>query len=43
MASLSEELDHMSKPLWVAPNGHIYLESFSPVYKQAQKINKQTS
>lgn len=27
--------DHDSRPLWVAPNGHIFLESFSPVYKHA--------
>ncbi|KAF4520968.1 hypothetical protein B566_EDAN011604 [Ephemera danica] len=27
--------DHLSRPLWVAPNGHIFLESFSPVYKHA--------
>lgn len=27
--------DHVSRPLWVAPNGHIFLESFSPVYKHA--------
>ncbi|XP_065339367.1 general transcription and DNA repair factor IIH helicase subunit XPB isoform X2 [Cloeon dipterum] len=27
--------DHYSRPLWVAPNGHIFLESFSPVYKHA--------
>lgn len=27
--------DHGSRPLWVAPNGHIFLESFSPVYKHA--------
>ncbi|XP_049859949.1 general transcription and DNA repair factor IIH helicase subunit XPB [Schistocerca gregaria] len=27
--------DHQSRPLWVAPNGHIFLESFSPVYKHA--------
>ena len=27
--------DHMSRPLWIAPNGHIFLESFSPVYKHA--------
>ncbi|XP_076361486.1 ATP-dependent DNA helicase hay isoform X2 [Tachypleus tridentatus] len=25
--------DHVSRPLWVAPDGHIFLESFSPVYK----------
>ncbi|EJD76645.1 helicase, variant [Loa loa] len=27
--------DHVSRPLWVAPDGHIFLESFSPVYKHA--------
>uniref|UniRef100_A0A6G3ME51 General transcription and DNA repair factor IIH helicase subunit XPB (Trinotate prediction) n=1 Tax=Henneguya salminicola TaxID=69463 RepID=A0A6G3ME51_HENSL len=27
--------DHMSRPLWVTPDGHIFLESFSPVYKHA--------
>merc|ERR1712173_521221 len=27
--------DHESRPLWVAPNGHIFLEAFSPVYKHA--------
>ncbi|CAH2305146.1 TFIIH basal transcription factor complex helicase XPB subunit isoform X1 [Pelobates cultripes] len=28
--------DHLSRPLWVAPDGHIFLEAFSPVYKYAQ-------
>eukprot|EP00795_Rhopilema_esculentum_P014872 gene14872-6003_t len=27
--------DHDLRPLWVAPDGHIFLESFSPVYKHA--------
>jgi DNA excision repair protein ERCC-3 len=27
--------DHEARPLWVLPNGHIFLESFSPVYKHA--------
>lgn len=27
--------DHANKPLWVAPNGHIFLESFSPLYQHA--------
>ncbi|XKL60974.1 hypothetical protein PGB90_008031 [Kerria lacca] len=27
--------DNESRPLWVAPNGHIFLESFSPVYRHA--------
>lgn len=33
--TLELKLDHASRPLWVAPNGHIFLESFSPVYKHA--------
>lgn len=28
--------DHSSRPLWVAPDGHIFLEAFSPVYNYAQ-------
>ncbi|XP_033761271.1 general transcription and DNA repair factor IIH helicase subunit XPB-like isoform X2 [Pecten maximus] len=32
---LDLKLDHGSRPLWVGPNGHIFLESFSPVYKHA--------
>ncbi|KAI4876030.1 hypothetical protein NFI96_018157, partial [Prochilodus magdalenae] len=28
--------DHSARPLWVAPDGHIFLEAFSPVYKYAQ-------
>lgn len=27
--------DAVHRPLWVAPNGHIFLESFSPLYKHA--------
>merc|ERR1719234_35807 len=27
--------DHASRPLWVAPNGHIFPEAFSPVYRHA--------
>jgi len=27
--------DHESRPLWVAPNGHIFLETFSAVYRHA--------
>ncbi|XP_064613581.1 general transcription and DNA repair factor IIH helicase subunit XPB-like isoform X2 [Liolophura sinensis] len=34
-AILSLKLDHKSRPIWVAPDGHIFLESFSPVYKHA--------
>jgi len=32
---LTLKTDHASRPLWVSPNGHIFLESFSPVYKHA--------
>lgn len=34
-SQMSLKQDHASRPLWVAPNGHIFLESFSPVYKHA--------
>lgn len=34
-SQMSLKPDHLSRPLWVAPNGHIFLESFSPVYKHA--------
>lgn len=27
--------DHSSRPLWVAADGHVFLEAFSPVYKHA--------
>lgn len=27
--------DHAARPIWVAPDGHIFLETFSPVYKHA--------
>lgn len=27
--------DHQVRPIWVCPDGHIFLETFSPVYKQA--------
>jgi len=29
------KVDHASRPLWVAPDGHIFLESYSPVYRHA--------
>ena len=27
--------DHPNRPLWVCPDGRVFLETFSPVYKQA--------
>ncbi|CAD7002746.1 unnamed protein product [Ceratitis capitata] len=34
-AQMELKTDHTNRPLWVAPNGHVFLESFSPVYKHA--------
>ncbi|KAH8296205.1 hypothetical protein KR054_003044 [Drosophila jambulina] len=34
-AQMQLRQDHGNRPLWVAPNGHVFLESFSPVYKHA--------
>lgn len=34
-SALELKPDHNNRPLWVAPDGHIFLESFSPVYKHA--------
>lgn len=27
--------DHQVRPIWVCPDGRIFLETFSPIYKQA--------
>ena len=35
-SQMSMKSDHASRPLYVAPDGHIFLESFSPVYKHAR-------
>jgi len=34
-SSLPLKKDHFARPLWVSPEGHIFLESFSPIYQQA--------
>ncbi|OQR93463.1 TFIIH basal transcription factor complex helicase XPB subunit [Thraustotheca clavata] len=34
-SSLNMKKDHASRPVWVCPNGRIFLEAFSPIYKQA--------
>lgn len=28
--------DAANRPLWIAPNGHIYLEAFNPLHEQVQ-------
>uniref|UniRef100_A0A6G1SB41 General transcription and DNA repair factor IIH helicase/translocase subunit XPB n=1 Tax=Aceria tosichella TaxID=561515 RepID=A0A6G1SB41_9ACAR len=33
--SLALREDHAARPIWVSPDGHIFLETFSPVYKHA--------
>ncbi|CAF0714328.1 unnamed protein product [Brachionus calyciflorus] len=32
---LELKADHINRPIWIAPDGHLFLESFSPVYKHA--------
>lgn len=34
-STLSLKKDHETRPVWVCPNGRIFLEAFSPIYKQA--------
>lgn len=34
-SQLDLKVDHYNRPLWVCPDGRIFLETFSPVYKQA--------
>mmetsp|Transcript_15981 Transcript_15981/g.20475 ORF Transcript_15981/g.20475 Transcript_15981/m.20475 type:complete len:787 (+) Transcript_15981:176-2536(+) len=33
--SMNLKPDHECRPLWVCPNGRIFLEAFNPMYKQA--------
>ncbi|CAH8646401.1 unnamed protein product [Schistosoma curassoni] len=33
---LKLRLDHPSRPLWIGPDGHIFLETFNPLARQAQ-------
>eukprot|EP00166_Cyanidium_caldarium_P002597 ctg_2535.g446 len=33
--ALTLKPDHAQRPIWVLPNGRIFLETFSPVYRQA--------
>ncbi|XP_078487194.1 excision repair cross-complementing rodent repair deficiency, complementation group 3 [Ciona intestinalis] len=35
-SNMEMKKDHASRPLYLAPDGHIFLESFSPVYKHAR-------
>ena len=34
-SDLELKLDHANRPLWVCPDGRVFFETFSPVYKQA--------
>lgn len=34
-AGLKLKADHANRPLWVTPDRRIFLETFSPIYKQA--------
>ncbi|CAG5097082.1 Oidioi.mRNA.OKI2018_I69.XSR.g14925.t1.cds [Oikopleura dioica] len=33
---LSLKADHQSRPIYISPDGHIFLEAFSPVYQHAR-------
>ncbi|KAK4476133.1 hypothetical protein MN116_001352 [Schistosoma mekongi] len=33
---LNLRFDHPSRPLWIGPDGHIFLETFNPLARQAQ-------
>ncbi|KAF6001581.1 TFIIH basal transcription factor complex helicase XPB subunit [Cyanidiococcus yangmingshanensis] len=33
--TLNLKVDHVQRPIWVLPNGRIFLEAFSPIYRQA--------
>jgi DNA excision repair protein ERCC-3 len=35
-SSMKLKPDHRSRPIWIAPDAHIYLEAHSPVYKHAR-------
>ena len=32
--------DHPNRPLWVTPDGRIFLETFSPIYKQVDGMER---
>lgn len=34
-SGLQLKKDHERRPIWVTPKGHVFLETFSPIYKQA--------
>eukprot|EP00771_Trimastix_marina_P001846 gnl/Trimastix_PCT/2951.p1 GENE.gnl/Trimastix_PCT/2951~~gnl/Trimastix_PCT/2951.p1 ORF type:complete len:780 (+),score=291.36 gnl/Trimastix_PCT/2951:43-2382(+) len=34
-STLKLKPDHTSRPIWVCPNGHVFLETFSPIYRHA--------
>eukprot|EP01104_Vermistella_antarctica_P011476 TRINITY_DN3207_c3_g1_i1.p1 TRINITY_DN3207_c3_g1~~TRINITY_DN3207_c3_g1_i1.p1 ORF type:complete len:893 (-),score=226.50 TRINITY_DN3207_c3_g1_i1:123-2801(-) len=37
-SSLPLKSDHVKRPIWVCPDGHIFLETFSPLYTQAYEF-----
>ena len=38
---LKSQPTHKDAPLWVCPNGDIYLEAYSPFYQQAKEFLQQ--
>ncbi len=40
---LKPQNQHREAPLWVCPNGDIYLEAYSPFYKKAKEFLQQVA
>lgn len=40
-SDLEREPRHKDAPLWVCPNGDIYLEAYSPFYQKAKEFLQQ--
>lgn len=36
--SLKLKPDHEVRPLWITPEGHVFVESFSPMYQAAHNF-----
>jgi hypothetical protein len=41
--SLTLKKDHVNRPLWISEDGHIFMESFSPIHELAQDFLTATS
>eukprot|EP00955_Chlamydomonas_euryale_P058657 357162-Chlamydomonas_euryale.AAC.4 len=39
-AAVALKPDHANRPLWVTPDGRVFLETFSPIYKQVWALDR---